>query len=113
MAEAVASFFDDYITHLERTDFAEGCAVATVALDASAAHEDLAAATRRALHTWTDRFAAALEAEGRTPAEAHGLATLAIAAIEGAIVMGKGQRSTEPVAATRDVLREVLAPPAA
>ncbi len=113
VAEAVASFFDEYITHFERTDFSEGCAVATVALDASAAHEGLAAATGRALHTWTDRFAAALEAEGRTPAEAHGLATLVVAAIEGAIVMGKGERSTEPMAATRDVLREMLAPPAA
>jgi TetR/AcrR family transcriptional regulator, lmrAB and yxaGH operons repressor len=110
VAEAVASFLDDYITHFERTDFSEGCAVATVALDASAAHEGLAAATGRALHTWTDHFAAALEAEGRTPAEAHGLATLAVAAIEGAIVMGKGERSTEPMAATRDVLRKVLAP---
>ena len=110
VAEAVATFFDDYIAHFERTDFSEGCAVATVALDASADHEGLAAATGRALHTWTDHFAAALEAEGRTPAEAHGLATLVVAAIEGAIVMGKGERSTEPMVATRDVLRKVLAP---
>jgi hypothetical protein len=32
-----------------------------------------------------------------------------VAAIEGAIVMGKGERSTEPMAATRDVLCKVLA----
>jgi TetR/AcrR family transcriptional regulator, lmrAB and yxaGH operons repressor len=110
VGEAVAHFFDDYIDHFHRTDFAEGCAVATVALDAAAAHETLAAATGRALRGWIDRFAEALEAEGRSPAEAHGLATLIVAAIEGTVVIGKGERSTEPFVAVRTVLRDLLAP---
>jgi AcrR family transcriptional regulator len=107
---AVATFFDDYIEHLQRTDFAEGCAVATVALDAAAAHEALATATGRALRGWIDRFAQALEAEGRSAPEAHGLATLIIAAIEGTIVIGKGERSTEPLVAVQAVLQDLLAP---
>ena len=110
VAEAVAIFFDEYIEHFRRTDFAEGCAVATVALDAAAAHEALAAATGRALRGWTDRFAEALEAEGRSPAEAHGLATLIVATIEGTVVLGKGERSTEPFVAVRAVLRDLLTP---
>ena len=110
VGEAVATFFDDYIEHFLHTDFAEGCAVATVALDAAAAHETLATATGRALRGWIDRFAEALEAEGRSPAEAHGLATLIVAAIEGTIVIGKGERSTEPFVAVRAVLRDLLAP---
>jgi TetR/AcrR family transcriptional regulator, lmrAB and yxaGH operons repressor len=110
VGEAVATFFDDYIEHFHHTDFAEGCAVATVALDAAAAHETLATATGRALRGWIDWFAEALEAEGRSPAEAHGLATLIVAAIEGTIVIGKGERSTEPFVAVRAVLRDLLAP---
>jgi TetR/AcrR family transcriptional regulator, lmrAB and yxaGH operons repressor len=110
VAEAVAIFFDEYIEHFRRTDFAEGCAVATVALDAAAAHEALAAATGRALRGWIDRFAEALEAEGRSPAEAHGLATLIVAVIEGTVVLGKGERSTEPFVAVRAVLRDLLTP---
>jgi len=110
VGEAVAPFFDDYIGHLLRTDFAEGCAVATVALDAAAGHDLLATATGRALRGWIDRFAEALEAEGRSPAEAHGLATLIIAAIEGTIVIGKGERSIEPLVAVQAVLRDLLAP---
>jgi TetR/AcrR family transcriptional repressor of lmrAB and yxaGH operons len=110
VAEAVATFFDEYIEHFRRTDFAEGCAVATVALDAAAAHEALADATGRALRGWIDRFAEALEAEGRSPAEAHGLATLIVAVIEGTVVLGKGERSTEPFVAVRAVLRDVLTP---
>jgi AcrR family transcriptional regulator len=110
VAEAVAAFFDNYIEHIERTDFAEGCAVASVALDAAAAHDALATATGRELRRWIDRFAEALEAEGRSAAEAHGLATLIIAAIEGTIVIGKGERSTEPLVAVQAVLRDLLAP---
>jgi TetR/AcrR family transcriptional regulator, lmrAB and yxaGH operons repressor len=110
VAEAVATFFDEYIEHFRRTDFAEGCAVATVALDAAASHEALATATGRALRGWVDRFAQALEAEGRSPAEAHGLATLIVAAIEGTVVLGKGERSIEPFVAVRAVLRDLLTP---
>ena len=55
-------------------------------------------------------LAEALEAEGRHPAEAHGLATLVIATIEGTIVMAKGEQSTEPIAAARDALQAILAP---
>jgi AcrR family transcriptional regulator len=110
VGEAVAGFFDGYIEHFQRTDFSEGCAVATVVLDAAANHEALAAATGRALRGWVDRFAEALEAEGRSPAEAHRLATLIIAAIEGTVVIGKGERSTEPLVAVQAVLRELLAP---
>jgi TetR/AcrR family transcriptional repressor of lmrAB and yxaGH operons len=110
VSEAVAGFFDGYIEHFQRTDFSEGCAVATVVLDAAANHEALAAATGRALRGWVDRFAEALEAEGRSPAEAHRLATLIIAAIEGTIVIGKGERSTEPLVAVQALLRDLLAP---
>jgi TetR/AcrR family transcriptional regulator, lmrAB and yxaGH operons repressor len=110
VGEAVATFFDDYVEHFQRTNFSEGCAVATVALDAASAHEALAAATGRALRGWIDRFAEALEAEGRSPAEAHRLATLIVAAIEGTVVIGKGERSTEPFVAVQAVLRDLLAP---
>jgi len=108
VADAVVAIFDSYVDHLERTAYAEGCAVASVALDAASTHPTLADATGRALREWTDELAAALEAEGREPAEAHGLATLVIAGIEGTIVMARGEQSTEPISTTRDVIRSVL-----
>jgi TetR/AcrR family transcriptional regulator, lmrAB and yxaGH operons repressor len=110
VGEAVTGFFDGYIEHFRRTDFAEGCAVATVVLDAASQHEALANATGRALRGWVDRFAEALEAEGRSPAEAHALATVIVAAIEGTVVLGKGERSTEPFIAVQAVLQDLLAP---
>jgi TetR/AcrR family transcriptional repressor of lmrAB and yxaGH operons len=107
--DAVVAIFDAYIEHLDRTDYTEGCAVASVALDAAGAHELLADATGRALHEWTAVMTEALQAEGRSPEEAHGLATMILACIEGTVVMAKGERSTEPIAATRDALRTILA----
>jgi TetR/AcrR family transcriptional repressor of lmrAB and yxaGH operons len=111
VSEAVAGFFDDYITHLEHTSYAEGCPVATVALDAAGQNDALAEATGRAMRRWTGLLADALLAEGRPADRAHQLATLVIAALEGTVVMGKGQRSTEPLVATRDALRGILAVP--
>jgi TetR/AcrR family transcriptional repressor of lmrAB and yxaGH operons len=108
--EAVTAIFDAYVEHLDQTGFTEGCAVATVALDAAATHETLAAATSRALRTWTGTLASGLEAEGRSPGQAHALATLIIATIEGTIVMAKGEHSTEPIATTRDLLKTLLDP---
>ena len=83
--------------------------MASVALDAASTQPLLAEATGRALRTWTGVLAEALEAEGREPAVAHGLATVVIAAIEGTVVMARGEQSTEPIVTTRDVLRTMLA----
>ena len=110
-SDAIARFFDAYVLHMSSTDFLEGCAVATVALDAASSHELLFAATSRALRTWVDLLADALAAEGRPADEAHGLATLVIAALEGTIVMAKGERSAEPIEAARDSLVSLLSPP--
>jgi TetR/AcrR family transcriptional regulator, lmrAB and yxaGH operons repressor len=108
--DAVAGFFDSYVEHLEATQFAEGCAVATVALDGAAEHDVLADAAGGALRDWTGLLAQALEAEGRGEPEAHRMATLIIAAIEGTIVMARAERSTEPIVAARDALLAVLDP---
>jgi TetR/AcrR family transcriptional regulator, lmrAB and yxaGH operons repressor len=113
VAEAVIGFFDDYIAYMERTEFGDGCAVATVALDEASTHELLGAAADRAFRSWVDLLADALVAEGHDHDSAHRVASLVIAAIEGAIVMSKGRHSTEPLSSARDALRPLLEPPSA
>ena len=110
--EAVTSYFDAMIAHMERTDYADGCAVAVVALEAAADHPALVEATTKGLQDWIDLFAEALEAEGRSPDDARRLASLVVVALEGVVVLGRGMRSPDAIAATRDALRTVLAPPA-
>jgi TetR/AcrR family transcriptional repressor of lmrAB and yxaGH operons len=113
VADAVSDLFDSYIAYMARVDFRDGCAVATVALDEAATHDLLGAAASRALRSWVDTLAGALEAEGRRRDEAHGLATVVIATIEGTVMMSKGERSTEPFAVARDTMRHLLEPRAA
>lgn len=108
VGEAVAGFFDADLSYLERTEFREGCPVGTVALEATATHEMLAEAVQRAFGRWVGQISEALEVEGYPAEQAHGLATVVVATIEGAIVMSKGQRSTEPLAVARDTLRNLL-----
>ncbi|HEX6420267.1 MAG TPA: TetR/AcrR family transcriptional regulator [Acidimicrobiales bacterium] len=110
VADAVAATLDGYVEHLGRTGYAEGCAVATVALDAAASHAALADATDRAMRAWTTTLAEALRAEGRSADDAERLATLVIATLEGTLVMAKAQHSTRPIATARDALRTLLAP---
>ena len=109
--DAVTQILDDYIRLLDRTEFTQGCAVATVAVESAPDRTVLAESTDRALRGWTDLVADALEAEGRPADEAHRLGTLVIALIEGTVVMGKGERSTEPLFAVRDAIRDLLATP--
>ena len=109
VSEAVTTFFDSYLDHLEATDFLEGCPVATVSLEAAPEHRVLGEATGRALRSWTELLATALEDEGHPPERAHGLAVLILAALEGTVMMSKGLRSTEPIAAARDTVRSLLA----
>ena len=109
MHDLIHAIFDVYIEHLQATDYREGCAVATVSLDAAAGRPVLAEATDQAFRGWVDRLAEGLEARGRSPQESHALATLIIAAVEGTIMMAKGERSTEPVAAARDALLKAVA----
>jgi TetR/AcrR family transcriptional repressor of lmrAB and yxaGH operons len=110
VCDAIGAIFDGYIEHLDRTGFTEGCAVASVALDAAAVHDLLADATGRAFRQWIEMLTEALETEGHPSDEAVGLATLVLATIEGSMVMAKGTRSTEPIRMARDTLSTVLAP---
>jgi AcrR family transcriptional regulator len=109
--EAVVRFMDEYAARLQRTDYSEGCAVASVAVEATGTRPELTQSTGRALQMWVGDFARALEAEGHEPEAAHRLATLIIAMIEGSVVMVKGSRSVEPLEAARDAILPLLDPP--
>lgn len=111
VSDAVSAIFDAYVDVMGRTRYTLGCAVATVALDAAAAHDQLADATGRAFADWITVLAEALEAEGRDADEAHRLATFVIACIEGVVVMAKGTRTTEAITTTREMLRDIVAAP--
>ncbi|HKP89934.1 MAG TPA: TetR/AcrR family transcriptional regulator [Thermoleophilaceae bacterium] len=95
-AAAVRGFARLYRGLLRRTDFAAGCPVVSATLegDRSPGARDAAGA---AFASWLDLLGSALERRGLEPERAQSIATLAIAAIEGGIVLARAERSLEPL----------------
>jgi AcrR family transcriptional regulator len=91
------------------TDFRVGCPVLAVAIEEP--EEDSAAlrAAAAAFSQWCELLATALCDDGAAPAEAGRLATLIVAAIEGAVVMCRAQRSVQPLDNVGPVLEALVA----
>jgi TetR/AcrR family transcriptional repressor of lmrAB and yxaGH operons len=94
---AFERMLDEYAALLEAGAFGEGCAVAAVVLDLGAEPGPLPDACAGALSRWVALLADRLTAEGRSPEEAAALATTAIAAFEGALLMSRVRRDVAPL----------------
>ncbi|WP_329280450.1 TetR/AcrR family transcriptional regulator [Streptomyces sp. NBC_00691] len=84
---------------LRELDFADPCPIATVALEVASTHEPLRIATAEVFASWTDGLAAHYRAGGIAEPAAHETASSVIALLEGAFMLGRAARSTDPVTA--------------
>jgi AcrR family transcriptional regulator len=89
---------------LESSDFRAGCPVVAVATEAPADVPALTDAAGAAFARWTGQLAAILRGAGVPRGRARRLATTVVAAVEGAIVLCRAERSTRPL---DDVGREL------
>jgi AcrR family transcriptional regulator len=104
---AVRAFARLYRDLLRGSDFAAGCPIVSASLegDRSPGARDAAGA---AFATWQDLLADAFARRGVARDRAASLATLAIAAIEGAIVLARAQRSVTPLERVADELEALV-----
>lgn len=92
---------------LAASDYQAGCPVVALSVDS---RDDLAEAgvlAREAFGGWRERIASMLPAAGA--AEAAALATLTVSAVEGAILLCRAQRSSEPLDQVVAQLKPLLA----
>jgi AcrR family transcriptional regulator len=86
---------------LRETGYADACPIATVALEVASTNEPLRLATAEVFERWitssTERFSAAGIPDGKARELAIGM----IAALEGAFVLSRALRSTEPLDVAR------------
>lgn len=105
---AVRDFFAGAAEHLRETDYADACPIATVALEVSSTSEPLRQACADVFDGWissgTERFVAA----GLSEDIARELAISMIAALEGAFVLARALRSTEPLDVAGRLVAEAL-----
>jgi TetR/AcrR family transcriptional repressor of lmrAB and yxaGH operons len=101
---ALRGFCDGYIVRLQRSDFREGCPLATVALESAANIDQVHGACREAFAGITELLASRFVGRGVEPAAADEAAIYAVAAIEGALLLAKARRDVRPVEIVRDRL---------
>jgi TetR/AcrR family transcriptional repressor of lmrAB and yxaGH operons len=82
---------------LERSDYKEGCPIATTALETAAQSDVLGAATRDAFQKWEHEIKRGLERFGMTSGDADLVATLVLSQLEGALLLARTYRSLEPM----------------
>lgn len=103
--QVFAVICDLYRRQLRETDYAAGCPVGAVAMEAYA-DPQLRDAVDGVLSDWRRELAASLRASGHSRQAARELTDLCIASVEGAILLARIDRSTKPV----DVVQRRIAP---
>jgi AcrR family transcriptional regulator len=106
-------FFAGAAAHLVETDYADACPIATVALEVSSSSEPLREACADVFESWIAAGAQRHQAAGITAEKARELTIAMIAALEGAFVLARALRSTEPLeiagALAADAVRAAVA----
>lgn len=91
-ADSVRAVFAGAAATLEETDYADACPIATVALEVASTDEVLRRATAEVFAAWIDALTERLDGDRE-----HAVAI--ICALEGAFVLSRALRSTEPMVA--------------
>jgi TetR/AcrR family transcriptional repressor of lmrAB and yxaGH operons len=104
--EALRAYGELLVGWLERSDFRDGCPITTTLLELAPASEPVTAAGRAAFAGWVATLQQSLVATGAQPDRAARLAGLAVASLEGALVVARVQRDGRAV---REAAEEVAA----
>jgi AcrR family transcriptional regulator len=110
---ATAAFFAAAADTLRDTGYADACPIATVALEVSSTSEPMRRACADVFTGWIDSAAARFEGYGLAPERSRSLVISMLSLLEGAFILARAQRSTEPLevagATATAAFREALA----
>jgi AcrR family transcriptional regulator len=97
--KATHSFFTAAAATLRETGYADACPIATVALEVSSTNEPMRRACADVFEDWIDATTQRLTEAGISRVRARSLAISMLSSLEGAFVLARALRSTEPVEA--------------
>lgn len=106
--EAVELLCHFFIEELKRSNFSQGCPIATVTLEVAASMDEIHEVCKTGFNQMIGVFAAFLHSRGISPEKAEELGYVIISAIEGALVLSKAQRNTKPLRLVRENLKNQL-----
>ena len=105
---AIGALTDQWLAILRGSNYAAGCVIVAAALEGD--REPLLRDTAgRVFGAWESALATALRDAGADDARAASIGTLIVAALEGAIVLARAQRSTVPLERVTDELQLLVA----
>ena len=102
-AEAIPLMVGFWRAEAEASDYTAGCPIAAAALGGTSEPLPRQLAGE-AFASWIEAVTRMLVADGVPAERCHALATLAIAAIEGAVILSLAQKSSEPMETVADQL---------
>ncbi|HEX3910020.1 MAG TPA: TetR/AcrR family transcriptional regulator [Solirubrobacteraceae bacterium] len=94
---ATRNFFAAAALNVRESDYADACPIATVALEVSSTNEPMRRACADVFESWVEGAATRLSECGLSRKRSRALAFEMIAALEGAFVLARALRSTEPI----------------
>lgn len=94
---ATRDFFAAAAVSVRESDYADACPIATVALEVSSTSEPMRQACADVFESWVAAATERLVEAGLTRKRSRELAFALIAALEGAFVLSRALRSTEPI----------------
>ena len=107
-AGVLAWFIDLWRQSVQASGGLSGCPVAGIAIDSGNAADDLIEFARGAFSQWTGLLASQLQAAGVPADRAGPIATTSLAAMEGALILCRAERSSEPLETTAQELMKLL-----
>ncbi|MFD4600270.1 TetR/AcrR family transcriptional regulator [Streptomyces sp. NPDC058464] len=105
---AVDSFFALWRERLAESDYRVGCPVVAVAAETNDEAPQLARSAAAVFARWREALAAHFHRHGLPRPRSTRLAAFVIAALEGAVIMCRAERTTAPLDAAAAELRELL-----
>jgi AcrR family transcriptional regulator len=97
LVTATREFFAGAAETLRNTDYTDACPIATVALEVASTSEPLRQATADVFESWVAAIARHAREEGISPKKSRELAVSVLALLEGAFILARAGRSTEPL----------------
>jgi AcrR family transcriptional regulator len=104
----VHDFFAGAAEHLRETDYEDACPIATIALEVSSSSEPLREACADVFESWIRAGSGRFEQAGVPPATARELTIAMLCALEGAFVLARALRSTEPLSVAGEMSARIV-----
>jgi TetR/AcrR family transcriptional repressor of lmrAB and yxaGH operons len=109
VVRALGRYVESYAEEVRESGFRRGCPIANAAMDAAATTPAVREVCDEVFAGWTRLIAQRLERDGFRKKDAESAADFILASIEGALVLCRARRSTEPLLGVARRLGAVLA----